>query len=316
MKGAVVDAMAVAIDGADAMLSCVTLAYKESANCRMEAQYGHQQSVDMIPLVRQLALLQGRGLSVLVLRAICAKPRCCTLLQMMQQNYRPTGWLGLLLGTKVYFSFHPAAIKTEAAFMQQIDAVARDLGERGKAKLSRPAAAAAAAAHVAEGVPPTGWSAASAPAAAASVTMSPPARTPERSFTPSMQQLSSPVAATGRTADEGSSAALVEAVLSQQRLILQREEQLRAEMEARMRAEARLEASGLRDLHALQRRLESLHSAGLLSDEELHAIQDTIADGTTDGGQQQVDDVAAMVSLSATMAAHDAFARQLRRKFT
>ena len=312
MKGAVVDAMAVAIDGADAMLSCVTLAYKESANCRMEAQYGHQQSVDMIPLVRQLALLQGRGLSVLVLRAICAKPRCCTLLQMMQQNYRPTGWLGLLLGTKVYFSFHPAAIKTEAAFMQQIDAVARDLGERGKAKPSRPAAAA----HVAEGVPPAGWSAASAPAAAASDIMSPPARTPERSFTPSMQQLSSPVAATGRTADEGSSAALVEAVLSQQRLILQREEQLRAEMEARMRAEARLEASGLRDLHALQRRLESLHSAGLLSDEELHAIQDTIADGTTDGEQQQADDVAALVSLSATMSAHDAFARQLRRKFT
>ena len=74
MKGAVVDAMAVAIDGADAMLSCVSLAYKESANCRMEAQYGHQQNVDMIPLVRQLSF------TVVCFRwflPICAKSRCC-----------------------------------------------------------------------------------------------------------------------------------------------------------------------------------------------------------------------------------------------
>ena len=44
----------------------------------------------------------------------------------MEKSYRPTGWLGLLLGTRVYFNFHPAAIETEAAFMQQIDAVVRD----------------------------------------------------------------------------------------------------------------------------------------------------------------------------------------------
>ena len=98
-------------------------------------------------------------------------------------------------------------------------------------------------------------------------------------------------------------------------LILEREEQLRAEVEARVRAEARAEAqaeaSKLRDLLALQRRLEAMHSAELLADEELYAIEDTIADGTADGGQQ----VAALLSLSATMAADGAFARQLRRKF-
>ena len=127
-----------------------------------------------------------------------------------------------------------------------------------------------------------------------------------------MQQLSASPAA--KSVDE---AALMEAVLGQQRLILEREEQLRAEVEARVRAEyesraeAQAEASKLRDLLALQRRLEAMHSAELLADEELYAIEDTIADGTADGGQQ----VAALLSLSATMAADGAFARQLRRKF-
>ena len=59
-----------AVDNAAVMLFCVSLAYKESANCRLEASYGHQQEVSMIPL-------------------------------MMERGYRPTGWLGLLLGTRV-----------------------------------------------------------------------------------------------------------------------------------------------------------------------------------------------------------------------
>ena len=125
-----------------------------------------------------------------------------------------------------------------------------------------------------------------------------------------MQQLSASPAA--KSVDE---AALM--------LILEREEQLRAEVEARVRAEyearaeaqaeaskLRDEASKLRDLLALQRRLEAMHSAELLADEELYAIEDTIADGTADGGR-----VAALLSLSATMVADGAFARQLRRKF-
>ena len=37
MKGSTMDAMSDAIEGADVMLYGVSLAYKESANCRMEA---------------------------------------------------------------------------------------------------------------------------------------------------------------------------------------------------------------------------------------------------------------------------------------
>ena len=55
------DAMSDAIEGADVMLYGVSLAYKESANCRLEANYAHQQELDMIPL-------------------------------MMQESYKPQGW--------------------------------------------------------------------------------------------------------------------------------------------------------------------------------------------------------------------------------
>ena len=37
MKGSTMDAMSEAIEGADVMLYGVSLAYKESANCRLEA---------------------------------------------------------------------------------------------------------------------------------------------------------------------------------------------------------------------------------------------------------------------------------------
>ena len=62
MKGSTVDAMSDAVDNAEVMLFCVSLEYKESANCRLEANYCMQQEVDMIPL-------------------------------MMQRGYKPRGWL-------------------------------------------------------------------------------------------------------------------------------------------------------------------------------------------------------------------------------
>ena len=37
-----------AIEGADVMIYAVSLAYKESSNCRLEAGCAHQQQLDMI----------------------------------------------------------------------------------------------------------------------------------------------------------------------------------------------------------------------------------------------------------------------------
>ena len=101
----------------------------------------------------------------------------------------------------------------------------RDLGDRGQAMPRR------LASRVAEGVPPATRSPAPAPAPAAAPAPAPtppppdrapaaavtPARSSERSFTPSMRQLSASPAVAAKSVDE---AALVEAVLGQQRLIL------------------------------------------------------------------------------------------------
>ena len=56
------------------MLYGVSLAYKESANCRLEANYAHQQELDMIPL-------------------------------MMSEDCKPKGWLGLILGTRMWCKY-------------------------------------------------------------------------------------------------------------------------------------------------------------------------------------------------------------------
>ena len=79
-------------------------------------------------------------------------------------------------------------------------------------------------------------------------------------------------------------------------------------------------------LAALQRRLEELHSAQLLSEEELHTLEDLCADylalkpSATVGFTPELISVAAtlskLISLSEGMAADGSFARQARRKFT
>ena len=64
---------------------------------------------------------------------------------------------------------------------------------------------------------------------------------------------------------------------------------------------------------ALQTRLEALHAAKLLADEELFALEDAIADA--DEAVDGDDRAARMVALSARMASDASFSRQLRRKF-
>ena len=77
--------MALAVEGSEVMLIGVSRAYKESSNCRMEAQYGLQKKKPMIPL-------------------------------MMQEGYEADGWLGLLLGTSVWYALYGEALSSESAF--------------------------------------------------------------------------------------------------------------------------------------------------------------------------------------------------------
>jgi len=93
--------MSDAIEGADVMLYSVSLRYKESSNCRLEANYAHQQELDMIPL-------------------------------MLQQAYSPKGWLGLIMGTRMWYRFWDAESDDDAAFERRLDTVVREIGDRGK----------------------------------------------------------------------------------------------------------------------------------------------------------------------------------------
>jgi hypothetical protein len=89
-------------------------------------------------------------------------------------------------------------------------------------------------------------------------------------------------------------------------------------LEERAAMEAKIEQiRSEQGLSALQTRLEALHAAKLLSDDERDIIEDKIADSVEGGDGSSGDDtVSQMVALSSKMVVDRAFSRQLRRKWT
>ena len=100
MAGSVVDAMAEAIDDASVVLYGVSPSYKKSSNCRLEASYAHQCGVPMLPL-------------------------------MLEGEYRPRGWLGMFMGTGLWYGFFGAALESDAAFEKQMDGVCAAIYKHG-----------------------------------------------------------------------------------------------------------------------------------------------------------------------------------------
>ena len=96
MGGSTLDAMAKAVENSSVVLICVSERYKESPNCRSEAEYAYQLRKDIIPL-------------------------------MMQRKYRGDGWLGMLVGTKLWFDF-----QSKHVLEQGVTKLIRELGGRGK----------------------------------------------------------------------------------------------------------------------------------------------------------------------------------------
>ena len=87
-----------------------------------------------------------------------------------------------------------------------------------------------------------------------------------------------------------------------------------AEAEAKLQAlkyKHSLSNERQRQLPALQARLEALHAAKLLQDEELYVIEDAIADSED---VEEAGCVSKLIALSAKMPSDRAFARQLRRR--
>ncbi|GFR41275.1 hypothetical protein Agub_g1950, partial [Astrephomene gubernaculifera] len=92
VPGSTLEAMALAVEGAVAVLLCVSKRYKESQACRAEAEYAYQQRKRIVPI-------------------------------MMERGYRPTGWLGILIGTKLYFDCSDRRLIGE-----RVAALERELG--------------------------------------------------------------------------------------------------------------------------------------------------------------------------------------------
>ncbi|XP_002733107.1 uncharacterized protein LOC100368265 [Saccoglossus kowalevskii] len=97
MGGSTLQAMADAVEKASVVLVCVSQKYKDSPNCRVEAEYAFQQRKEIIPL-------------------------------LVDENYKPTGWLGAIIGTKFYINF---ANKTQP-FGVCIQHLVKELGDKGR----------------------------------------------------------------------------------------------------------------------------------------------------------------------------------------
>jgi hypothetical protein len=95
MQGSTVDAMAEAIDNAYAVVYGISEAYKVSANCRLEANYAHQQKKRMIPM-------------------------------MMEEGYQPNGWLGMFMGTRLWYPFFGSNLTSDQLFEAQVDALCKE----------------------------------------------------------------------------------------------------------------------------------------------------------------------------------------------
>lgn len=65
------------------------------------------------------------------------------------------GWLGLLLGQALWYAFYPDAVSTDEKFLEQMDALCNEVGEKGKMTIGETASKPRdQQGRVSEGVPP------------------------------------------------------------------------------------------------------------------------------------------------------------------
>ncbi|KAK3585803.1 hypothetical protein CHS0354_010584 [Potamilus streckersoni] len=96
MTGSTLEAMALAVEKASVVLICMSEKYKDSPNCRSESEYVYRLRKDFIPL-------------------------------RLQPTYTPDGWLGMMVGTRLYFDFSDVS-KLDT----QLSKLIKELGNRGK----------------------------------------------------------------------------------------------------------------------------------------------------------------------------------------
>ncbi|XP_046574454.1 uncharacterized protein LOC124282490 [Haliotis rubra] len=97
MEGSTLQAMAEAVQNASVVLVCMSERYKLSQNCRSEAEYAFDLRKPIIPL-------------------------------LLQRDYKPDGFLGLIKGAKLFFDF-----SGKYPFEKKASELVKELGARGKA---------------------------------------------------------------------------------------------------------------------------------------------------------------------------------------
>ena len=91
MSGSTLDAMATAVEGACAVIVCLSPEYKESAACRSEGEYAFNLKKPIVPVKVDI-------------------------------NYSPDGWLGMLLGSKLYFD-----VSSDQAFASNCQSILKEV---------------------------------------------------------------------------------------------------------------------------------------------------------------------------------------------
>ncbi|XP_078577148.1 uncharacterized protein LOC144862496 [Branchiostoma floridae x Branchiostoma japonicum] len=117
MGGSTLQAMAEAVENSAVVLMAMSHMYKESPNCRTEAEYTFQLRKDIVPL-------------------------------MMESHYKPDGWLGMILGAKLYIDF-----SGKQAFDSAMAKLIKELGVRGREDTQTDVVVAREAAEVGAGAP-------------------------------------------------------------------------------------------------------------------------------------------------------------------
>ena len=85
-----------AVENSDVFVYCMSQSYQKSEQCHSEASYAHTSQKPMIPL-------------------------------MLEDGYTASGWLGLLLGSKLWYGFTGSVLQNDVAFANMIDQVSKTL---------------------------------------------------------------------------------------------------------------------------------------------------------------------------------------------
>ena len=106
MHGSTLESMAIAVEESICVIVSMSESYKQSPYCRLEAEYAIKLNKPIIPLI-------------------------------VQSDYKPDGWLGIILGMKKYFDFKKHVTENFIKIIEEINSIKSDAGVVRKQSVPR-----------------------------------------------------------------------------------------------------------------------------------------------------------------------------------